>query len=284
MKTTSRMVITLLLSLLVSSTFTFMVRAPPPPTASISLTKTPSATLVLSGTTVSYLYNATNTGETDLTGAIYDDVFGLVGSFVNLAPGGWVGFNVSHVITQNTTNTATAYGVDTYGQNATATDTAFVQVYSLMPTIESCDSTGTQKDTFLLDDDVYGIGTGYRPSTTYNVYVVEDVTWVDGMAIPPRVLGTATTVTSDAAGNIPATLLWSATLEPGKYDIVVDVDGDDLYYAEADALDDSDIEVTAGFFVIPEVPLGPIMATMGMFAALIGFLRLKRLRPKPRLE
>jgi hypothetical protein len=263
-KTTLRMVITLLLSLLVSSTFTFMVRAPPPPTAGISLTKTPSATLVLSGTTVSYLYNATNTGETDLTGAIYDDVFGLVGSFVNLAPGGWVGFNVSHVITQNTTNTATAYGVDTYGQNATATDTAFVQVYILMPTIESCDSTGTQKDTFLLVDDVYGI--------------------VDGMAIPPRVLGTATTVTSDAAGNIPATLLWSATLEPGKYDIMVDVDGDGLYYAEADALDDSDIEVTAGFFVIPEVPLGPIMATIGMFAALIGFLRLKRLRPKPRLE
>jgi hypothetical protein len=280
-KTTSRIVMALLLSLLVSSTFAFLVRAPPPPSAGISLTKTASATKVLSGSSVSYLYNATNTGETDLTGAIYDDVFGPVGSFVNLAPGGWVGFNVSHVITQNTTNVATAYGVDEYGQNVTATASAFVQV--LIPTIESCDSAGVKKDTFLLGDKVYGTGSGYSVSTIYEVYVVEDVTWVDGMAIPPRVAGTATSITSDAAGDVPATLLWSNPLVAGKYDIVVDVDGDGLYYAETDALDDSDIEVTAGFFVIPEVPLGPIMATMGMFAALIGFLRLKRLRPKPRL-
>jgi hypothetical protein len=100
-----------------------------PPNASISLTKTPSATKVLVGSSVSYLYNATNTGETDLTGAIYDDVFGHVGSFVNLQPGGWVGFNVTHVLTQNTTNLATAYGVDGYGHNVTSTASAFVQVY-----------------------------------------------------------------------------------------------------------------------------------------------------------
>jgi hypothetical protein len=99
------------------------------PTADISLTKIPSANKVVPGTAVSYLYNATNTGETALTGAIYDDQFGPVGSFVNLQPGGWVGFNVTHVINQNTTNTAIAYGLDSYGSNVTDTATAFVQVY-----------------------------------------------------------------------------------------------------------------------------------------------------------
>ena len=100
------------------------------PCACISLTKTPSATRVLNGTVVSYLYNVTNTGDTALTGAIYDDEFGLVGNFVDLSPGGWVGFNVSHVLTHSTYNTATAYGVDQYGHNVTSTASAFVEVYN----------------------------------------------------------------------------------------------------------------------------------------------------------
>ena len=254
------------------------------PTASISLTKTPSATLVVNGTAVSYLYNATNTGETDLTGGIYDDVFGQVGYFVNLAPGGWVGFNVTHTLTHNTTNIATTWGIDSFGQNVTATASAFVQVYCWNPAIESCDSAGVKKDTFMLDDDVYANGTCYQPQTTYDIYVVEDVTWVDGMAIPPRVPGTATTVTTDANGNIPPTLLWSNPLTPGKYDIIVDVDGDGLYYAESDALDDNDVEVTAGFFVIPEVPLGTLTAAIGMFGALMAFVKFKRSPPKIKLK
>ena len=111
-----------------------------PPNASISLSKTPSATKVVVGSSVSYLYNVTNTGETALTGEIYDDVFGPVGSYVNLQPGGWVAYNITHVITANTTNVATAYGVDSFGQNVTASATAFVQV--LQPAI-SVDKTGS---------------------------------------------------------------------------------------------------------------------------------------------
>jgi len=121
-------VLILLLSLLLISTFA-AIGYSQLPNASITLTKTPSATKVLPGSSVSYLYNATNTGEVPLTGAIYDDVYGTVGSFVDLQPGGWVAYNVTHVITENTTNIATAYGVDSYGQNATSTDTAFVQAY-----------------------------------------------------------------------------------------------------------------------------------------------------------
>ena len=103
---------------------------------------------------------------------------------------------------------------------------------------------------------------------------MEDVTWVDGTAIPPRVPGTTTTVTTDAYGNIPPTLLWSNPLTPGKYDIIVDVDGDGLYYSETDALDDNDVEVTAGFFVVPEPAI--IAGLFMCFSALGTFFIYKR--------
>jgi hypothetical protein len=119
----------LLISVLISSTFAVLTTAQSP-VADISLTLTPSATKVVIGSSVSYLYNVTNTGETPLTGAIYDDQFGPVGNFVGLASGGWAGFNVTHVITQNTTNIATAYGVSQFGSNVTDAVTGFVQVYS----------------------------------------------------------------------------------------------------------------------------------------------------------
>ncbi len=240
----------------------------------ISLTVTPSKTLVLPGTPVSYLYNATNTGEVPLTGAIIDDTFGLVGNFVNLQPNGWVGYNVTHVLTQNTTNVAKAWGADQFGANVTDSKTTFVQVYSLISTIESCNQNGVKKDYFVVGNELYVVGAGYLPSTTYDVYLVEDVTWVDGMAIPPRVVNSTATVTSDGNGDIQPTLLWDDPLKQGKYDIIVDVDGDGLYYAEADALDDNDVEVTAGLFVVPEPAV--IACMFACFSGLGLFLMRKR--------
>ena len=111
--------------------------------------------------------------------------------------------------------------------------------------------------------------------------MVEDVTtWTDGMAIPSRVPDTATSVSSDASGNIQATLVWSWPLVPGKYDIVVDVNDNGVYDAGIDAIDDSDIQVTAGFFVIPEVPLGTVMALAAMIIALVGYFAMPRFRKK----
>ncbi len=129
MKTLSRIGLIIFVLLLASSTFTVLTNAQTP-SASLSLTVKPSATLVVVGSPVSYLYNASNTGEAPLTGAIYDYTFGPVGSFVNLQPGGWVGFNVTHIINKDTTNTAIAYGLDSYGANVTDTATATVEVYS----------------------------------------------------------------------------------------------------------------------------------------------------------
>jgi hypothetical protein len=118
-------------------------------------------------------------------------------------------------------------------------------------TIESCNSAGDQKDYFDLGETVYVTGNGYSPSIIYNLYVVADTDWIDGMSIPIRVSGTASTVTSNIEGAIPSTAIWSNPQTIGKYDIVVDVNSNGVYDAGVDALDSSDVEVTAGM-VIPE--------------------------------
>ncbi len=147
------------------------------------------------------------------------------------------------------------------------------------PVIESCDSTGTELNTFKPDEDVYVKGSGFPEvwdGLAYDLYVVNDVTWSDGMSIPARVPDTATTVSSDEHGNIIPTLVWSSPLTPGKYDIIVDVNDNGLYDEGIDALDDNDIEVTAGFLIIPEYVFGTILGLIAFFAALGVFLRTKR--------
>jgi hypothetical protein len=152
---------------------------------------------------------------------------------------------------------------------------------SAPPEIESCDNAGTKKDTFLTGETVYVKGSGFVvPGATFALYVVSDVTWIEGMSIPSRIAGTVTTVTSDVAGNIPVTMVWSPPLTLGKYDIVVDVNGNGKYDAGVDALDDNDI-VTGGFLVIPEYLLGTILGLSGCFAALGTCYFSKRRRFNP---
>jgi hypothetical protein len=147
--------------------------------------------------------------------------------------------------------------------------------------IESCDSTGVQKDTFSVGENVYVNGTGFGNAALYSLYVVEDqAVWNNGMAIPSRIPGTATTIMSLPNGMIAPTLSWAAPLVPGKYDIVVDVNNNTQYDVGIDTLDDNDIEVTAGFFVIPEVAIGSVMAIASMFTALVGYVGLKHHRTK----
>ena len=125
-------------------------------------------------------------------------------------------------------------------------------LYSSQPTIESCGITGVKKDSFDLGAIVYVNGSGYSPSTIFDLYVVDDVeTWTNGMPIPPRVLLTASTVSSDSSGNVLPTDVWNNSQTIGKYDILVDVNSNGQYDENIDALDNNDVEVTAGL-VIPE--------------------------------
>jgi hypothetical protein len=143
--------------------------------------------------------------------------------------------------------------------------------FSPLPTIESCDIGGSKKDEFDLGEPVYINGSGYSPSTPYDFYVVNDtITWTDEMPIPARIPGTATTISSDALGNIPTTAIWADPQTIGAYDMVVDINGNGVYDANVDVLDNDDIMVTAGF-VIPEftsiLPLLILATLMGIIAS-----------------
>ena len=94
-------------------------------------------------------------------------------------------------------------------------------------------------------------GNFFTPSTSFDLYIVNDVTtWTNGSAIPSRLPETVTRVSSDADGIIPSTVVWNNPQEVGKYDIIVDVNGNGQYDIEIDAIDDNDIEATAGFNLV----------------------------------
>lgn len=144
---------------------------------------------------------------------------------------------------------------------------------------DSCDPYGAKKDTFYPGEDVYVHGSDFTPSTTFNIYIVSHkATWSDGDAIPPSV-GTATTVSSGPDEKIPPTLIWQHDLTPGKYDIVIDVNGNGKYDQGIDCLDANDVQVTAGFLIIPEYIIGTILGLAGCFAA-FGLFRMVKAKGK----
>jgi hypothetical protein len=144
-----------------------------------------------------------------------------------------------------------------------------------LPTIETCSLTGVKQDTFDVGEVVYVNGTGYDPTTTYDFYIVSDVTlWSDGLAIPSRVVDTATTVTSDILGNIPPTAVWGDPQTIDGYDVIVDVNGNGIYDVNVDVLDDNDVMVTAGF-IIPEFSTLLALLTLSSLAAFITFNKRK---------
>ncbi len=138
-----------------------------------------------------------------------------------------------------------------------------VTVYS--PMVESCDDVGTGKNVFNVSDTVYARGTGYIPSSDCDLYIVSDRNWTDGMAIS----GSAINVDSDASGNILPTDLLNPPLSLGKYDIVVDVNGNGVYDEGIDALHEN-VEVTE--IVIPEYQLFvmPIFMIALLLAAVLS--------------
>lgn len=142
----------------------------------------------------------------------------------------------------------------------------------------SCGQSG-EKDRFAVNESVYVSACGLimLPSSApdYPIYVVNDVNWSDGMAIPPRLPGTETEIYQDPYGYVGRTLVWDKPLTPGRYDIIVDINENGVYNAGCDLLDDNSIAITAGFLVIPEYYLGTILGLAAFFMAL-GVFRLSR--------
>ncbi len=179
--------------------------------------------------------------------------------------GGHGGSGPTYLVTIDTSN-----GVMTLvGQTVDGLDAlAFTSEPAPTPvSVDSSNNMGVELDTFQIGDPVYAIGSGYAPGTTYDLYIVADTTWTDDMAIPARVSGTESSVTTDTSGNIAAgTLIWASAVQ-GKYDIVVDVNGNGFYNADTDALDSN---VDVGFEAIPEfstiaIPVASILGLLFLF-------------------
>jgi hypothetical protein len=146
--------------------------------------------------------------------------------------------------------------------------------------VHSSNEYGAGKNVFSPNENVYVKGSGFEHDTTYCLYIVpHQATWNDGETIPSRIPGTSTTVSSDASGNIPPTIIWNQPLTPGKYDILIDVNCNGKYDKNTDILLDNGVQVTAGFFVIPEYIIGTILGLAGCFAA-YGAFRLFKSKDK----
>ena len=148
------------------------------------------------------------------------------------------------------------------------------------PNLESSNPDGHRKDAFEIGETIFAYGSNYSPSTTYNIYILEDIaSWNNGTTIPTRIPGTATTITSNTEGAIPPTPIWTNPQTTGKYDIIIDVNGNGIYDAGTDAIDNDDIEVTAGL-TIPEISPQFMMAILILVTS-IAFLSSKY---KPKKE
>ena len=132
-----------------------------------------------------------------------------------------------------------------------------------------------EANNFLPSESVYAKGSAMSNNKNYTIYIIPDTTIVEGMAIPTSVT-TLVNVTTDANGRFSPTLIWSATLQPGLYDIIADCrdEGVKGYFDDRDAIDDEETHITAGFFVIPEAALGTIGALSAAFAA--AFLKYRK--------
>jgi hypothetical protein len=135
-------------------------------------------------------------------------------------------------------------------------------------TLTSVDSSGTQTEEYVVGEAICISGSGFAPSTTYDVYVTDDVTWTEGLTIPARVTGSVTTVTTDTAGTFTAYPVWP-NAQAGVSDIVIDMNGDGIYNAEVDAIDED--HTTRSPFVVIEYPLCGLFAIITCFGALAVF-------------
>ena len=111
---------------------------------SLSLDKDAPAK-VRSGDLVTYTYNATNTGDANLTGCtLNDDKLGPINGVFALASGASTIFNANTTVTNATTNTATLNCLDQLEANVTATANATVQTIEPGIMVEKACSPTTQ--------------------------------------------------------------------------------------------------------------------------------------------
>jgi len=136
------------------------------------------------------------------------------------------------------------------------------------------DADGIKKEVFNPTDTVYVKGVGLRKGLKYKISIVEDTgTQIkSGDPIPTNNIVAWKVITTDLQdGSFGPEDIWIQPLMPGCYDVFADCleEGTQGYYDPGiDAKDEeSPLVTTAGFFVIPEIPLGTLTGLLASFSA-----------------
>jgi hypothetical protein len=145
------------------------------------------------------------------------------------------------------------------------------QTTLVTPTVQSTTSTGVIKNEFSIIDTIYASGQYFNGADTVDIYIVthQDIWSLNDLLVDQS--GGKETATTTGAGVLETTAVW-ANPTPGLYDIVVDINQNGKY----DTGDTVDyIDVTAGgnggLFVVPEYPLGALVAVGSCFVAFLLF-------------
>jgi uncharacterized repeat protein (TIGR01451 family) len=97
----------------------------------IAIVASASSASGAAGTSITYTFAVTNTGDTRLRGVSVDDVHGRVGTIPSLAPGGVVELTTTATLGSSpVSNLATASGSDALGRSVRASDAVTVAVVS----------------------------------------------------------------------------------------------------------------------------------------------------------
>ena len=129
----------------------------------------------------------------------------------------------------------------------------------------------------MTDEIVYATGTGFPPNSDVDVYIVGDLAWSDGDAIPPDVSSGVETVTTDGNGDLGPAPVWQPPLTPGEYDMVFDANQNGVYNTATDVVDDPN---HPGFIVRavgPPAPVGGIIVPVNRLELLARWLGLAAL-------
>ncbi len=175
----------------------------------ISIDKTASPTNIISGDSVTYYFEVTNTGDVALYNvSVVDDKLGPIGVIAVLLPGASETLEMSTTLTEDTVNVATATGTDEYDHEVTDDDDAEVLVWS--PAIEIVK---TADPTIILAGETvtytYEV-TNIGDIDLFDVEVEDDMLGVIG-TIPSLAVGESQTLTMDAAIDVDTDNVGTAT-------------------------------------------------------------------------
>jgi len=161
-------------------------------------------------------------------------------------PGGWTLDDVTCI---GGDSMPTASGVTVHLGAGEAITCTFSNLVSAPPSGSAADPAGLTKDVYAPKETVYAVGSGFVPNTTVDVHIVPNLTWVDGMTIPPDLSDDGMdTLSADGSGDLGPAPVWPPLLTPGEYDLVFDANRNGRYDAATDVVDDPN---HPGFVVEP---------------------------------